>query len=114
MTTEIEKSWAEFLDALGPEDELIEKQIKHDVLELFDTQSNVDRAKKNLFKPELGKLFRLYFSRVDINALHDNIRVKRQNFIRGLGRDKFNHLHLLIRLKIIEDAKKPKRGLLAV
>lgn len=114
MTKEIEQSWTEFLCALcDKEDESILTQISCPLLEFFDKQVNIDRARKALFKKELNKVFRLYLGRIDLYDLSDKMNQHRKNFILGFGPDRFNHLKLLVRLKILEQEKKPKKGLLA-
>jgi hypothetical protein len=113
--SEVNQSFDEFLCTLCKEpSEAVLSQVKCPLIELFDKQANIDRAKKELFKPELGALFRLYLEKISTSELEDKINQHRQNFLRGFGRDRFNHLKLLVRLKIIEEQKKPKKGLLAV
>ena len=121
MTKEIEQSWDEFLANLSDKDgsDSLEQLKPHlpepfDILNLFDKQCNIDKACKILFKKELGPLLKLYLSRVDIHELSDKINTHRKNFVRGFGQDKLNHLKLLVRLKIIEQQSKPKKGLLAI
>lgn len=115
MTKEIDQSWDEFLTELSPKDDkAVLEKIYCPLEELFDRQANVDRAKKALFKPMLGQLFKLYLSQIDLHTLSDKMNVHRSHFVRGLGRDRFNHLKLLVRLKIIDQDKKPRKGLLAV
>jgi hypothetical protein len=114
MIKEIEQSWNEFLKDLGPDNEAIEKQIKCPLLELFEKQCHLDRARKALFKKEMNQVLKLYLSRIELSELSAKINTHRQNFVRGFGQDRFNHLKLLVRLKIIEEDKKPKKGLLAI
>lgn len=115
MTKEIEQSWAEFLTELSTDDgEGVLTQIKCPLVELFDRQVNVDKARKVLFKKEMNQLLKLYLSRIDLYLLNDKMNQYRQNFVRGFGPDRFNHLKLIVRLKIITEEKKPKKGLLAV
>lgn len=114
MTKEIEHSWKEFLTTLSSKnDESVLAQVKCPLLELLDKQSNVDQAKKNMFKPEIGQLLKLYLSAVSLLELSDKIESHEKIFKRAFGVDKFNHLKLLVRLKMMLEEKKPKRGLLA-
>ena len=115
MKPEINQSWDEFMTSLSKEDnEGIAAQIKCPLLNLFDKQINVDKARKMMFKPELNQLIKLYLSRIEIDELNAKMNAYRNNFVRGMGLDKFNHLKLLVKLKIMMDEKKPKKGLLAV
>lgn len=108
-------AWTEFLTELSKEasDKHL-KALRCDLLDLFDKQCYVDAAKKALFKPELYQVLKLYLSRVDFDTLCDKMKDHPRNFTSAFGRDKFNHLKLIVRLKKIENDKKPKRGLLAV
>ncbi len=115
MNKELSESWSEFMQALSDKDgEGPLAQLKCPLLELLETQANIDRAKKAMFKPEIGQVLKLYLSRVPLEELSDKINSREKIFKRAFGVDKFNHLKLLVRLKIIEENKKPKRGLLAV
>lgn len=115
--TEIDKtvdaSWGEFLKSLGDADEKILTQIHCPVEEFFDEQKHIDRARKELFKPEFNKVLRLYLGRVDLRELSGKIKAYQKNFERGFGRDRLNHLKLLVPLLMIMNEKKPKKGLLA-
>lgn len=88
-------------------------QVKCPLLELMDKQVNIDKARKVLFKNEFGQLLKLYLGRVDLNELSAKMALHEKNFIRAFGIDKFNHLSLLVKLKMIMDERKPKKGLLA-
>jgi len=115
MIKEIEQSWDEFLCTLCADDkEGVLTQIKCPLLELLDKQVHIDKARKVLFKKEMGQLLKLYLGRIELEELNDKINTHRQNFVRGFGQDRFNHLKLLVRLKIMEKNKAPKKGLLAV
>lgn len=115
MTKETNESWSDFMSTLSlKEGEGPLAQLKCPLLELLDKQSNIDQAKKILFKPELGQVLKLYLSRLEIPELSDKMRTHDKIFKRAFGVDKYNHLRLLVRLKMIDEAKKPKRGLLAV
>lgn len=115
MIKEIEQSWDELLESLGDKDgEDSLKQIKCPILEFFDHQHHIDKARKHLFKPEFNALLKLYLGRVDLLTLSDKMNSHRKNFVRGFGQDRFNFLKLLVRLKIMNQEKKPKKGLLAV
>lgn len=114
MKKETEQSWSEFLSDLSDKtDDDVLSKIRCPLVELFDHQVNIDRAKKALFKPQLGLLLKLYLSQLDLHVLSDKMNTHRSNFVRGFGKDRFNHLKLLVRLKIILEDKKPKKGLLA-
>ena len=114
MQTEIDQSWTEFTKTLSTKvDESVLSQINCPLLELLDKQANIDLAKKALFKPEIGQLLKLYLSRVSIEELSAKMITHEKIFRRAFGVDKYNHLKLLVRLKITEDKKKPKKGLLA-
>lgn len=115
MTKEIDHAWSEFLDQLSDQDgEGPLTQIKCPLLDLFEKQVNIDKARKVLFKKEMNQLLKLYLGRIDLNDLSDKIKTQQKNFVRGFGQDKFNHLRLLVRLKIINQERKPQKGLLAV
>lgn len=108
-------AWTEFLCGLcKKDDEAPLKDLPCPLLELFDKQVNIDKAKKDLFKPELDQVLKLYLGRVDFNELQDKIKTHRKNFERGMGKDRLNHLLLLVRLKKLENEKRPRKGLLAV
>lgn len=119
MTSVVEKSWTEFLDNLSTElseaeETSILKQIEWCSLsDLFDKQANVDRAKKALFKKEIGKLSRLYLSRIALSEVSDKLKDYPDNFKRIFTDGRLPHLTLLVRLKMILEEKKPKKGLLA-
>jgi hypothetical protein len=111
----IENSWNEFLTTLSEKDgEGVLTQLKFPLMELFEKQCNIDRAWKALFKPERGQVLKLYLSSIDLDQLSDKMNTHRTLFVKGFGQDRFNHLKLLVRLKIINEEKKPKKGLLAV
>ncbi len=115
MTKEINQSWDELLETLALKaDEKVLEQIKCPLLEFLDKQVHVDKARKALFKKEFDQLLKLYLSRIALDDLSDKMNVHRSNFIRAFGQDRFSHLKLLVRLKIMDESKKPKRGLLAV
>lgn len=115
MTKEIEQSWDEFLSSLSDSDgEGVLTQIKCPLLEILDKQVNIDRARKALFKKEMNQVLKLYLGRIELSKLNDKMNTHRQNFVRGFGQDRFNHLKLLVRLKIITLEQKPKKGLLAI
>lgn len=120
MTKEIDQSWTDFLDNLSPElseaeETSILKQIKDicPLPELFDRQAHVDRARKALFKKEIGKLARLYLSRIALSEVSDKLKSYPDNFKRIFTDGRLPHLTLLVRLKMILEEKKPKKGLLA-
>lgn len=114
MQTEIESSWAEFLKTLSTKtDESVLSQINCPLVELLDKQATIDKAKKELFKPEVGHLLKLYLGAVSIEDLSVKMMTHEKIFKRAFGVDKYNHLKLLVRLKMIEEKKKPKKGLLA-
>lgn len=112
MQIEIDKSWSEFISALSKKSGEIE--LKVPLLELLDEQKTIDRLKKECFKEEVGQALKLYLSRIDLLSLSSKIETHEKIFKAAFGRDKFNHLKLLVKLKVLAQDKKPKRGLLAV
>lgn len=111
MTAEISDSWNAFMRALSQsDDEQILKKLTCPLLEIMDKQSNADQFKR----PEMSQVLKLYLSRIALDDLAAKMNTSEKIFKRALGVDKFNHLQLLVRLKIILEDKKPKRGLLAV
>ena len=114
MTNEINCAWADFMKALSTKDsEGVLTQIKCPLLELLDKQVNIDKARKALFKPEMGQLLKLYLKGLEFDELVDKLEKHEKNFIRAFGPDKFNHLRLLVKLKTIINQSKPKKGLLS-
>lgn len=114
MIKEIEQSWDDLLESLGEkngEDSL--KQIKCELFDFLDHQHHIDKARKNLFKPEFNALLKLYLSRIDLLTLSDKMNSHRKNFVRAFGQDRFLHLKLLVKLKLLLDENRPKKGLLA-
>ena len=110
----IENSWKEFLETLSKKtDDSILSQVKCPLIELLDKQAHVDQAKKALFKPEVGHLLKLYLRSVSLGELSAKLETHQKIFLRAFGQDKFNHLKLLVRLKMMLEEKKPKKGLLA-
>lgn len=115
MKKEISESWQDFMETLSAsENEGVLKQLKCPLEELLESQANIDRAKKALFKPEIGQVLKLYLSRVPLNSISEKISTNEKIFKRAFGVDKYNHLKLLVRLKMLEEVKKPKAGLLAI
>src|ERR1043165_6557232 len=115
MIKETNDSWHEFMETLSDQDdESILDQVKCPLSELLDKQATIDRVKKALFKPEIGKLLKLYLSRISIHDLSVKMKSHEKIFRRAFGVDKHNHLKLLVCLKMLEEEKKPKRGLLAI
>lgn len=88
-------------------------QIKCPLLELMDKQVNIDKARKALFKPEMGQLLRLYLEKLEFDELPEKMSKHEKNFVRAFGPDRFNHLKLLVKLKMIIEQKKPAKGLLS-
>lgn len=113
MNETVNEAWNKFLDFLGERDESLLLKIKCPIVEFFDEQKHIDRARKDLSKQEIQKVLRLYLGHMDLLTLRDKMKEHRRNFERGFGRDRLNHLQLLVDLKIILEEKKPRRGLLA-
>lgn len=115
MRIEIEESWDEYLCTLSESDsEGVLSQLKCKLEDLMDKQAHIDRARKALFKPEFNQVLKLYLKKFEVADLKQKMKEHEKNFIRAFGRDRFNHLKLLVRLKSIEDSKPKRRGLLAV
>lgn len=115
MIKEIEASWTEFMNCLSDkEGDDVLRSINFPLLELFERQCHIDRARKDLFKKEMNHLLKLYLGRTELAMLGEKLEAQKKNFVRGFGQDRYNHLKLLVRLKIINQASRPKRGLLAV
>jgi len=111
----IDDSWNEFLSTLSDSDsEGVIAQLKCKLEDLMDKQAHIDRARKALFKPEFNQVLKLYMKNFEVADLKQKMKEHEKNFIRAFGRDRFNHLKLLVRLKSIEDSKPKRRGLLAV
>lgn len=110
-----EESWSEFLTTLSENDgEGVLTQLKCKLDELMDKQAHIDQARKALFKPEFNQVLKLYIKKFEPQELSKMITKNEKTFVRAFGRDRFNHLKLLVRLKTIEDSKPKRRGLLAV
>lgn len=111
----VDTAWKDFLSPLPDGfDQKIERQLPCPLTEVFDTQSNVDLTNKALFKKEKNQMIKEYFSKVSIHDLEAKIKDHEKLFVRGLGPERLNHLKLLIKLKMICETNKPRRGLLAV
>ncbi len=111
MTSLVKESWDEFIKTLSSEDKEI--KIKCPILELFDEQEYFDRIRRDFSKTEINQILKQYLSLIDLVTLRDKIRTHRNNFERGFGKDRLNHLKLLVSLLMIDEERKPKRGLLA-
>ena len=84
--TEIDKitkdSWIQFQISLGPKDgEEILAKIHCPIEEFFDEQKHIDRARKELFKPEFNHVLRLYLSRVDLHTLSAKMKEDRKSVV---------------------------------
>jgi len=112
MTEIVKESWEDFLKSLSDK-EGGDFKLPCELVNLFDEQKFVDRLHKNFFKAEVNQILKLYLSQMDLITLRDNIKSHRKNFERGFGKDRLNHLKLLVSLLIIDEGKKPKKGLLA-
>ncbi len=110
----VNESWDNFILTLSAHDgEGVLTQVKCPLLELMDKQVNIDKARKILFKPEFGQLLKLYLGRMDLHELSDKMTNHEKNFVRAFGIDKYNHLKLLVKLKMIIEEQRPKKGLLS-
>lgn len=105
----------DYADPEGINKAEIESRIQCPICDLFDKQKSVDRAKKVL-KGDFNKCLALYFNQFqnsngfDGPALKTKLEKFDKNFIRHLGKDRFNFLSFLCQL-MIELEVKP-RGLL--
>lgn len=94
----------------------IEKEMKGKIQDLFDCQSNGDRAKR-LLKDQFGKALAIYFSSftgsdgLNHARLEREITRNRKHMLRHLGKDKLNYLTLITGL-MSASGEKPKQGLL--
>jgi hypothetical protein len=113
MNETVNKSWTTFLESLGDDLESSFDKLPCAIEEFFDQQKFIDKARKDLKRKEIEKILKLYLTRLDLLTLRDKIEKYRRNFERGFGRDRLNHLQLLVDLKIILENQKPRRGLLA-
>jgi len=112
---EVEQSWNDFLKSLCERDsDSVLKELPCPLLELLDKQCHVDASWKALFKPERGQVLKLYLSRIELFDLNAKMKAHQKWFVKAFGQDRYNHLKLLVRLKIISQEQKPKKGLLAV
>lgn len=111
----IDDSWNEFLSTLSDSDsEGVIAQLKCKLEDLMEKQAHIDQAKKAMFKPEFHLLLKHYLKKFELTELEKKMKAQSKNFEKAFGRDKFNHLKLLVRLKTMEDQKPKRRGLLAV
>ncbi len=114
---DLDKHFDKFIEGLGPQDKDLVEKLKVDLKDLFDSQKNADRARRDLGK-DFNKIMSAYFSQfktktgVDYASLYNKVLDKEKVFLRHLGTDKLQYLKLILALKTTLEIK--KRGLLAV
>lgn len=115
IKTDLDKHFDRFIEGLGPEDKALVEKLKIDLKELFDSQKNADRARRDIGK-DFNKIMSSYFSQFktksgfDYASLYNKVLDKEKVFLRHLGTDKLQYLKLILSLRA--DLEFKKRGLL--
>lgn len=95
----------------------LEAQIKCPLVEMFNSQRTVDKAKKSLGKAGFNNLLAAYFGQFQspdgfkFKTLDEELTKNKKVFLRHLGKDKLNYLTLIVSTR---KAIEIKKGLLGV
>ncbi len=97
----------------------LEEEIKGKISELFDTQPNGDRAKRNL-KDRFNKVLAIYFNSfigsdgLNYARLDREMSKNRKHLLRHVGKHRLAYLTLITQLMSVADGKQKKGLLFAV